>query len=372
MENKKRKHILLVVRYPVGGIRTYFKYIYSQEIFKEYDFTIIAPDENISGLLSVVFREGNYTYIACQTNFSILVNSLRCIFMRSTSLIHSHGFSAGVLMLCTQIIFRVPHLMTAHDVLLANQFVGLKGRLKKLIFGRVLDKINVLHAVSDDGKNNLLEFFPSLDHTKINTILHGIDADSFYSALPMRLTNNTADENTVIIGFFGRFMSQKGFRFLVDAIEIIVRDQLVKKPFKVLAFGWGGFVREEFDEIKKRNLDEYFELMPFIEDMPSAIKAVSLVVMPSLWEACGLLAMEALVAGTPIIGTSCVGLREVLEGSPASIVPPANSKALSLAIAHEINSSRNYEFSQYAHTAKERFSLVRPTRELEKIYEMMT
>jgi hypothetical protein len=36
--------VLLVVRWPVGGIRAYIQYIYSQEVFTNCDFTIIAPD----------------------------------------------------------------------------------------------------------------------------------------------------------------------------------------------------------------------------------------------------------------------------------------------------------------------------------------
>ena len=38
MQNTNRNHILLIVRHPVGGIKTYLKYTYSQNIFNKYDF----------------------------------------------------------------------------------------------------------------------------------------------------------------------------------------------------------------------------------------------------------------------------------------------------------------------------------------------
>jgi len=315
---------------------------------------------------------GNYTFIPSPNNYYIFKNSFVLLLNNKTNFVHSHGFTAAILIAFLQRIFRTPHLMTAHDVLLDRQFIGIKGRLKKLVLGGAFKRIDAIHAVSEDGAKNLLTFFPLLNRSKIHTILHGIDVDSFYNAQPSRQVVDTVVEDTVLIGFFGRFMSQKGFRYLVDAIQIITKEELIKRPVKVLAFGGGGFVREEFDVIKSRGLDDYFELMPFTEDMPGAIKAVDIVAMPSLWEACGLLAMEALVAGTPIIGTSCIGLREVLEGSPSLVVPPADSKALALAIAREINEPRIGEFRDYASVAKVRFSLEKPVDELDKLYKMLS
>ena len=89
----------------------------------------------------------------------------------------------------------------------------------------------------------------------------------------------------------------------------------------MLCFGWGGFIREEQVEIKRRGLENNFHFLPFQENPARAIRGVDVVVMPSLWEACPLLPMEVLVAGVPVIGTDCVGMREVLLDTPARVVP---------------------------------------------------
>ena len=39
--------------------------------------------------------------------------------------------------------------------------------------------------------------------------------------------------------------------------------------------------------------------LPFVTNIASTLKGLDVVVMPSLWEACPLLAMETLVAGIP-------------------------------------------------------------------------
>jgi glycosyltransferase involved in cell wall biosynthesis len=180
-----------------------------------------------------------------------------------------------------------------------------------------------------------------------------------------------ARDDTCFIGFFGRFMAQKGFRYLVDAIEIIIREKLTEKMPLVLTFDWGGFVREEYQDIEYRELGNYFQMMQFTDDMPGVIKAMDIVVMPSLWESSGLLGMEALVAGVPVIGSNCIGLREVLADSPAIMVPPKDSKALAKAIAKEINSPSKKEFQTFSDIARERFSIQRPALELKKLYDEM-
>jgi glycosyltransferase involved in cell wall biosynthesis len=367
MQDIKRKKILLVVRHPVGGIRTYFKYIYSQDVFNKYDFTIVSPDSEVKSLLKEIFEADNYQYVPCNDSVSLLKASWKCLLGNKFDLVHSHGFTAGVLIVLANIFSSVPHLMTAHDVLLNNQFVGIKGGLKKFLLTKMFNRLDAIHAVSNDGAENLLEKLPKLKHQKIRTILHGIDVNDFYGATATKINDHDL-EGAIRIGFFGRFMSQKGFLYLVDAIEIIKENRLSEKKITVLAFGWGGFVREEFDDIKKRGLDKYIKLMPFTDNMPGAIKSVDIVAMPSLWEACGLLAMEALVVGTPIIGTDCIGLREVLNGSPAKTVPKADANALALAIVNEISENRTAEFQAYAEVAKDRFSHIRPAMQLEQLY----
>ena len=57
------------------------------------------------------------------------------------------------------------------------------------------------------------------------------------------------DPHTFLVGFFGRFMAQKGFRTLVDAIGLLQRAQDTPN-ITVLAVGSGGFIREDKDYIQ--------------------------------------------------------------------------------------------------------------------------
>ena len=136
-------------------------------------------------------------------------------------------------------------------------------------------------------------------------------------------------------------MSPKGFKYLVDAIEVLhKRNDLPSKPI-VIAVGEGGFQSREKRDIVRRGLEKYFIFMPFMPDISSVLKGMDVVAMPSIWEACGLLAMETLVAGVPLISTSCMGLREVVAKTPSRVVPPANSEAFANALMDEmVNSTK--------------------------------
>ncbi len=371
MDSIKRKRILLVIRYPVGGIRTYIRYIYGQDIFDLFDFTVLTPDQGLNDFFNEIFRDRNLEYIPCKNNFSFLKNVYKYVTVNKVVLIHSHGFTAGSLSALVTGFFHVPHLMTAHDVFQKKQFVGYKGMLKKRILSVLFKRIDFIHTVSVDATNDLQVYFPAIKKNNIRCIPHGIDTDRFFFAERSNLDLDYAANDTCFIGFFGRFMAQKGFRYLVDAIEIIIHEKLTDKMPLVLTFDWGGFVREEYQDIESRGLGDYFHMMQFTDDMPGVIKAMDIVVMPSLWESSGLLGMEALVAGVPIIGTSCIGLREVLSNSPAIMVSAKDSKALAKAIAKEINSPSKKEFKIFSDVARGRFSIQRPALELKKIYDEM-
>jgi glycosyltransferase involved in cell wall biosynthesis len=368
MVSKQRKRVFLIVRYPVGGIRTYIKYIYLQSIFDEFDFTVISPDPKLELFFREIFSDRNFEYITCENNLSLLKNTFSYVQKNKVSLIHSHGFTAGSLSSIIAKCMHIPHLMTAHDVFQEKQFIGFKGGAKKRLLSILFRSIDKIHTVSIDATKDLFQFFPDVQSERVKCIPHGIDAELFYKATASDLKLKNSEKSPCLIGFFGRFMGQKGFNYLVDAIEIIVRDKLTDRDPLVLTFDWGGFVREEYSDIESRGLKKYFHMMEFTDDMPGVIKAVDMVAMPSLWESSGLLGMESLVAGTPIIGASCIGLREVLSDSPAIMVPPKDSEALARAIAKEMNEPSKKEFCEFTSIARDRFSLQRPSVELKKLY----
>ena len=288
-------------------------------------------------------------------------------------LLHSHGFRAGVLMELSRKGFRkAPHLMTAHDVFLPAQFRGLKGKLKLGALNLTYSCLDGVHGVSDDCARNFKEFMPLVHRDRITPILHGIDVERFRDAKPDDIRGRLdLPEDAKVIGFFGRFMGQKGFRTLVDAVWVLRGEGRFPANTYVVTFGWGGFIREDYEYLQELGLGDVFVQHPHTDHPETAIAAVDVVAMPSRWEACGLLGMEALAAGVPIVGGNCIGLREVLAGSPAPLVEPMDHQALGNALLDLLESGAKERFQAYAPEAQERFALERPCAELRRLYSQV-
>ena len=371
--NRKLK-VLLVVRWPVGGIRTYLKYVYGHLDPGRYEISVIAArsDETSSPIDDI--RQHAPRYRELQNSASSLAWT-RAIWAELRAMrpdiLHSHGFTAGLLSLAPARLLGVRHICTVHDVLHERALEGWEGHARLAAMRACLPMIDVVQTVGRDATDNLLQYLPRLARMpgKVATIRNGIRSEQFAGAASRDLrTELGIAPGTFLIGFFGRFMSQKGFRYLVDALE-----QLVKRPSPglvpaVVAFGGGGFVREERAALEKRGLMQYFHFMPFINDVAPSLRAVDVVVVPSLWEACPLLPMEAMAAGVQVIGSNCVGLAEVLEDTPSIVIAKADAAALAEAIrAYAQGPERGSRALEFAPEARQRFDSRATARSLETL-----
>ncbi len=366
-------HILMTALWPVGGIRTFFRYIYSQEDFRDLKFDLVAPDNGLGDYLVNHLPKGRISLIPCKQSAKAMAVTLRGRLRRNSyQLVHSHGFSAGAVTELAMLGTSVPHMMTAHDVFLPSSFKGIKGKLHHMALHVLYKQLDLVHAVTNDGAQNFQKYMPGLNPARVKPILHGIDAELFANAEAIDIrTRINLPEDALVIGFFGRFMAQKGFRTLVDSIRHIVDREMAHRPVRVLTFGWGGFIREDYQYLREQGLADYFVQMESTDEPQRWMKGVDVVAMPSRWEACGLLAMEVLCTGTPIVGSNCIGLREVLEGSPAAMVNPEDSVALAKALLDATAPGQVEAFREYQPVAIERFSIARPARALRELYDSL-
>lgn len=372
-----KRRLLLVVRWPVGGILTFFRYVYTKFDPHEWQITIVAPDFDCMGSLLSEFPGFDIKYIPVAklpTNGSYGFKKMFRLISSELlhggyDLVHSHGVSTGVCTLLPAVFSRTPHMLTLHDMFVGKVFGRKSGFIKKAALTIALCLIDRIHCVSNDSQKNLLEQLPAfkIRKDKISIIPHGIATERFLieDKNDFRQALNISPD-TFILGFFGRFMAPKGFRVLISAIENLSKRSLDRR-FVVICFGWGGFVREEQELIASKGISDFFLFQPFQENIAPALRGVDAVVMPSLWEAYGLLAAEALVAGAPLIGTDCIGLREVLADTPARVVPAGNPQALADAILCEMEDSSAVVAEAYRAEAAERFDVRSQAAELQDL-----
>ncbi|MFO7528766.1 MAG: glycosyltransferase family 4 protein [Marinobacter sp.] len=367
----EQRHILLVVRWPVGGIRTFLKYVISGFPSDAYHFSVLGiSNEGMSVLRSELGdRVDSWTLVPSGGNEALNIAKavLRLNRKQHFDAIHAHGYTSAVACIPTGLSSRTAIICTSHDILNEGQFKGPGGLIRRIGLAVALGRCRLVHSVSKDAESNLLSYFPFL-RKKSLTIRNGIDIFPFRSSKPTDLHRQfRLDSSAKLIGFFGRFMSQKGFKYLVSAIDYLRSDK-DSPDIHVVCYGSGAFIREEQCEINRAGLESYFTFVPFAPDVSGAIKGCDVVVMPSLWEACPLQPMEALCSGVPFVGSNCIGLREVLEKTPAIQVTTGDAISLAQGILRGLEMGRE-PFEKFAPAAAERFDVRKTAAEVYELYE---
>jgi glycosyltransferase involved in cell wall biosynthesis len=370
--------ILTVIRHPVGGIRTYLEYVYGYLEAGKHDFIILTVEEREASLIkaSLAGHQVDLVQVPDKHFTTSMIHMIALLLRRKQiDLIHSQGFTAGVLAGLANLIPRKPHIITLHETLSDDRFLPPFGFLRKRILALMLERADRIHCVSRDAVANLLSMMPWLagQAGKLKVISHGIRIERF-SELETPTTNLREElgvgDGKFLFGFLGRFMPDKGFAQLVEAAEELSKDPVLAESFKIVAVNDGSFIREYKTLIKKKGLEYCFSFHGFVPDVGGILHCLDAAVMPSLREACGLLAMEALVCGCPVIGTDCIGLREVLADTPAVIAKAGDSHALADALrAFMRNSSEvKRKTEEYSFTAKNRFDGRKTAEELESLF----
>ncbi|MCW8931853.1 MAG: glycosyltransferase family 4 protein [Gammaproteobacteria bacterium] len=372
MSLAEKKNILLVVRWPISGIRNYLRYVFNSKEFDAYHFTIVAPDLDFFSFFDKELKSSRFSFIPSKNStLSLTLLVTRLILTRRFDLVNAHGFSSAIASLPMATIKKIPTLLTVHDVFTAAQFETSNIKIKRWLLTRVFSMANEIMTVSEDAKDNLIEYLPKINRKGLFANLNGINSQYFFDATPADLVQLFPETKGMFrIGFLGRFMSQKGFIYLIEAIEQIKKENPELNPV-VICFGSGGFIREDKALIEQKDILDRFIFVPYTDDVAASMKGLDLVAMPSLWEACGLLAMEVLCTGTPLVATNCIGLREVLKDTPAIQVNPKDSKALSQAIKQQIKQNDKTIFKEYAPIATQRYNVSNHASVLAEAYSRL-
>lgn len=120
--------------------------------------------------------------------------------------------------------------------------------------------------------------------------------------------------------------------------------------------------------IESLGLSSYFIFHGYEQNISCAVKGLDVVVMPSLWEACPILPMEVLVSGVPMIGSDCIGLREVLKDTPSLVFKSGNVEQLAKAIVKVMNEVDKRDFLGYMEKARSRYDSSNTAAQLEAVF----
>ncbi len=378
----KKIHITTTIRYPVGGIRTYLKYTYGRLDRKKYSFTLIGPTRDWMERIRADLDEHEVDVVCSakeDNNLSFYSAIAGSFFRKRPDVIHSQGYTAGMYSTFAKIPYSLPHVITLHRIFGHDQFSGAfwgkNARIKKYLIEFLLKQADVVQSVSNDAQENLLEYFPGLRKKpdKLKVILNGINIHKFDNPTYSEIETFTKDPGLFYLGYLGRYMPEKGFPHLIEAVDVLVNEMNVRNIRIISVGGFGQFIREYRKEINRRGIEGFFQFLGFFDSVAPVLKKIDVLVIPSLSEACPLVPMEGLVCGTPIIAYSCPGLREVLKHTPARMVETTDRIGLANQV---IKIMGNYkiirrEFDEFIPEARVRFDSIHTAQQIEELFERL-
>jgi len=160
---------------------------------------------------------------------------------------------------------------------------------------------------------------------KIVVIPNAVDAHQFDGlARPFHMH---APGQPVQVGFIGRLDPIKRLPDLIEAVR------LLSGGVHLHVFGEGEERPHIEQLIARLHLKHQVTLHGAIERPHDALKQIDLLVLPSDAEGFGMVLIEAMAAGVPVVGTDVPGIRDVVESEATGLLVPARSPAaIALAI----------------------------------------
>ena len=171
-----------------------------------------------------------------------------------------------------------------------------------------------------------------------------------------------------LVGNVGRLALQKGQRHLIAAMPLLI--ERIPRAHAVIA-GSGDledYLRDLADEV---GVAEQVHVLGPRKDVPALMHAIDVFAMPSIWEGFGLVLLEAMAAGRPVVASRVATIPEVVaDGETGILVPAGDPLALADALASLANQPTLAR--QYGEAGRERlrrqFSLEKMVGDTELLY----
>jgi len=270
---------------------------------------------------------------------------IRILFKRNFHVFHLHGFGHLFIdfaaLLCT--VTGKPYILTLHGFPHSPQKVG--GIIKflytiyLLTAGRLtLHKASKVTVISSAIKKEAIAY--GVDENRIVVIPNGLNLAKYEhikNSMEFRRKFEIALNDRLIVAV-GILHERKGFQYLIKAMSLIKKQY---ENVKLVIIGRYGGYGEKLKELTKQLQVEDKVIFTGFLDFKMKLMAMSeaeVFVIPSLVEPFGLVALEAMACGRPIVAARVGGLKDVLEdGKTGLIVERGSTEALADAIIRLIN-----------------------------------
>ncbi len=244
-------------------------------------------------------------------------------------LVHSHTWYANAGGHLAKLLHGIPHVVTAHSLeplrpWKAEQLGG-GYRVSSEIERTAFESADAVIAVSAGMRADILRCYPAIDPARVHVVYNGIDLERWKPTEDhAALERFGIDPERRSVVFVGRITRQKGLPYLLAAARELEPD------VQVILCAGAPDTPEIMAEVQEgvRVLQAERDGVVWIEEMlpqhelAAVLTAGTVFVCPSVYEPLGIVNLEAMACGLPVVGTATGGIPEVVaDGLTGRLVP---------------------------------------------------
>lgn len=330
----KKKILLISNMYPCDEQPTYGVFV--------QNFEELMSKQNFSFTKSVIFGRGKNIFDKLAKYLNFFQSTISSIRTNQYDLIYVHYINHSLLpLLLIRNKTEKPLVINAHgsDTLPTSK----TGKILQILVTPIIKKADLVVVPSAHFQTTIQNKFNIHQDKIFISPSTGINTELFQK-LPHK------DESIFTIGFVSRIDQGKGWDILIQAIDKLKKMDTPKR-LQVFLIGGGDKEKELKTMISNHQLTDIVYIIGCVEHrkLPYWYNKMDLFIFPTtLNESLGLVGLEAMSCGVPVIGSNIGGLKEYIKnGVNGKLFTPGDADELSLKI---------FEFMQLSQIEKDQYS----------------
>jgi starch synthase len=251
---------------------------------------------------------------------TLSVDLLMAKAVRGTELVHTHTWYANFAGHLAKLMYGVPHVMTSHSLeplrpWKAEQLAG-GYALSSYCEKTAIEAADAVIAVSAGMRKDILAAYPKVDPARVHVIYNGIDPAQFQPDPKTDvLLREGIDPSKPYVVFVGRVTRQKGIVHLLEAARHFSPEvELVLCAGDADTKEMGAEVRGLVAELERlRGPVRWIEKMMPRPELIQILSHARVFACPSIYEPFGIVNLEAMACGAPVVASAVGGIPEVVE-----------------------------------------------------------
>ncbi len=216
-----------------------------------------------------------------------------------------------------------------------------------------LEGSSVCVAISESTRNEFERWYRPPEDWDCETVLYGVDHKVFrpvdhdheeeqlayeavrkaYDAADEAALNGEASTSTPLLLAVGRLVARKGHRTLLKAMPSILKEH---PGARLVIVGRGHMRKTLMRQAKRLGIGHAVHIQPGMsfDKLALHFRSADLVVYPSYYEGQGLIPLEALASGTPVVTVNQAPLTEMIDETVGGLFTCGDPEDLARAVNH--------------------------------------